>query len=100
MVAVEELVAVGQEKDDAYQSGSPVSFKAALMLIEADERVLRVLNDPEDPPWWGGRRPTRDRVSPTPPGRALRCAARDDLCPRARPAWSSPGPRQPFCLWA
>ena len=51
MVAVEELVAVGQEKDDAYQSGSPVSFKAALMVIEADERALRVLEDPEDPPW-------------------------------------------------
>jgi hypothetical protein len=56
MVAVEELVAVGEEED---------SFKAALKVVEADERVL---DDPEDPPWWDGRRPTRNHVSPTPPG--------------------------------
>jgi hypothetical protein len=60
MVAVEELVAVGEEED---------SFKAALKVVEADERVL---DDPEDPPWWDGRRPTRDHVSPTPPGQSLR----------------------------
>jgi hypothetical protein len=48
-------VAVGEEKDGAYQSGPPVSFKAALKVIEADERVL---DDQEGPPWWDGRRPT------------------------------------------
>jgi hypothetical protein len=69
MVAVEELVAVGEEEDGTYQSGPPVSFKAALKVVEADERVL---DDPEDPPWWDGRRPTRDHVSPTPPGQSLR----------------------------
>jgi hypothetical protein len=42
-----KLVAVGEEKDGTYQSGSPVSFKAALKVIEADERVLY---DPEDSP--------------------------------------------------
>jgi hypothetical protein len=69
MVAVEELVAVGEEKDGTYQSESPVSFDAALKIIEADERLL---DDPEGPPRWDGRRPTRDHINPTPPGRSLR----------------------------
>jgi hypothetical protein len=69
MVAVEELVTVGEEKDGTYQSGSPVSFDAALKVVEADERVP---DDPEGPPWWDGKRPTRDHINPTPPGQSLR----------------------------
>jgi hypothetical protein len=47
LVAVEELVAVGEEKRGTYQSESPVSYEAALKVIEADERFL---DDPEGPP--------------------------------------------------